>query len=133
MTGGAWDTIHVRRFPVQHPHVSVVVALEVGWEDLDRSVPVEIKLMDADGHSLLKQTVGGKALARKQPGVSPGDTTPLLLVFNLLGVRFERPGSYTVTVELDGQPSGQIPLKLRTRPQQGSQQPQDSAGDLPEE
>jgi len=116
LTGGAWDTIRAKRFPVHHPHVSVVVALEVGWEDLDRSVPVEIKLMDADGKSLLKQTVGGQARANKQDGVSPGDTTPLLLVFNLLGVRFETPGNYTLSVEIAGQPSGHIPLKLRAVP-----------------
>ncbi len=85
MTGGAWDTIHAKQFPVLHPHVSVVLVLEVGWEDLDRSVPVEVKLMDADGRPLLKQAVGGQARASKRPGVSPGDTTPLILVFNLLG------------------------------------------------
>lgn len=116
LTGGAWDTIHAQGFPVVHPHMSVVVALEVGWEDLDRMVPVEIKLLDADGHSLLKQSVGGHAMAKKQPGVTPGDTAPLLLVFNLFGVRFEEPGSYTITVEIEGKPSGQIPLKLRPRP-----------------
>ena len=115
MTGGAWDTIHARQFPVLHPHLSVVVALEVGWEDLDKSVPVEVKLLDADGRSLLQRPVGGQARARRQDGVTPGDTTPLLLVFNLLGARFEKPGSYTVTVEIDGQPSGQVPLKLRQR------------------
>lgn len=115
LTGGAWDTIHTRGVPTVHPHVSVVVVLEVGWEDLDRSVQVEVKLLDADGRSLLQRPVGGQARAVRQPGVRPGDTTPLVLVFNLLGVRFEAAGSHTVTVELDGQPSGQVPLKVRLR------------------
>ena len=102
-----------------HPHVSVAVALEGGWEDLDRSVPAEIKLMDADGRSLLNQLEGGQATANKQDGVSPEDTTPLPLVFNLLGFKFETPGSYTVSVELAGESSGHIPLKLRAVPDSG--------------
>ena len=119
LTGGAWDTIHVERFPVMHPHMSVVVTLEIGWDDHDRTVPVEVKLLDADSRSMLNKSVGGQARAKRMPGASPGDTSPLLLVFNLFGARFDHPGSYTVTVELDGEPSGQIPLKLRQRTQTG--------------
>ncbi len=72
-----------------------------------------------EGRSLLKQLVGGQARANKQDGVSPEDTTPLPLVFNLLGFKFETPGSYTVSVELAGESSGHIPLKLRAVPDSG--------------
>ena len=80
---------------------------------------LEVKLLDADSRSMLNKSVGGQARAKRMPGASPGDTSPLLLVFNLFGARFDHPGSYTVTVELDGEPSGQIPLKLRQRTQTG--------------
>ena len=43
----------------------------------------------------------GAARAARQPTARPGDTAPLLLVFKLLGVKFERAGDYNVTVEVD--------------------------------
>ncbi len=119
VTGGAWDTINTRSFPVTHPHLSVCLALEIGWEDHGREVKVEVKLMNADGKSLLARPVGGSTKAVRAPGAQPGDTTPLLLVFNLLGLRFNEPADNTVSVELDGIPSGQVRLKVRQiqRPQ----------------
>lgn len=115
VTGGAWDTINARAFPVTHPHLSVCLALEVGWEDHNRDVRVEVKLLDADGRSLLPGPVGGVTTARRGPDAEPGDTTPLLLVFNLLGLRFGGPGDNTVSVEIDGVPSGHVRLKVRQR------------------
>lgn len=115
VTGGAWDTINARKFPVTHPHLSVCLALEVGWEDHGREVRVEVKLLDADGRPLLPGAVGGLTRARRSPDAEPGDTTPLLLVFNLLGLRFDGPGDNTVSVEIDGVPSASVRLKVRER------------------
>jgi len=120
VTGGGWDTIRASGFPTVHPHLSVCVALEVGWEDMDRPIDVRVVLLDADGRSTLPSAVGGRAEARRAEHMGPGDTAPLLLVFNLLGLRFANPGSFTVSVELDSEPVAQIPLKLVQVPKPGN-------------
>lgn len=113
VTGGGWDAINVRRLPAVHPHMCVAVALEVGWNDTDVDHEIDVKLLDEDGRSLLPGRVGGKARAARQPTARPGDTAPLLLVFKLLGVKFERAGDYNVTVEVDSVPVGSVRLKVR--------------------
>jgi len=113
VTGGAWDTLNVRHLPAIHPHLSVCVVLEVGWDDTDTDLDLQVKLMDADGRSLLARQIGGKARAQRQPTARPGDTAPLILVFNLLNTRFESGGDYAVSLELNGVPVGQARLKVR--------------------
>jgi hypothetical protein len=119
VTGGAWDTLNVRGLPAMHPHMSVCVVLEVGWDDVDVDIELEVKLMDADGRSLLPGKVGGTARAQRQANARPGDTAPLMLVFNLLNTRFDDAGDFNVGLEINRVPVGQIRLKVRHLPASG--------------
>lgn len=113
VTGGAWDAINVRQLPAVHPHMCVCVVLEVGWQDTDVDHEIDVKLLDADGRSLLPVRIGGKARAARQPSAQPGDTAPLIIVFKLLGTRFDAAGDHTIKVEVDSVPVGSVRLKVR--------------------
>ncbi|MEN9575628.1 MAG: hypothetical protein RL514_3483 [Verrucomicrobiota bacterium] len=112
---GAFDTILVRQFPAHHPFCSV--ALRIVFRDTDEGKhTLRVNLIDDDGQSLL-------------PGMP---TTPLEirmpenqffasvnLVFNLQGMRFTRPGQYSLDITLDGTMIARIPLQVLLMPAEG--------------
>ena len=112
---GAFDTILVRQFPALHPFCSV--ALRIVFRDTDEGKhTLRVNLIDDDGQSLL-------------PGMP---TTPLEirmpenqffasvnLVFNLQGMRFTKPGQYSLDITLDGTMIARIPLQVLLMPSEG--------------
>ena len=112
---GAFDTILVRQFPALHPFCSV--ALRIVFRDTDEGKhTLRVNLIDDDGQSLL-------------PGMP---TTPLEirmpenqffasvnLVFNLQGMRFTKPGQYSLDITLDGKMIARIPLQVLLMPAEG--------------
>ncbi len=113
---GAFDTILVRQFPALHPFCSV--AVRIIFRDTDEGKhTLRVNLIDDDGQSLL-------------PGMP---TTPLdirlpenqffataNLVFNLQGMRFNKPGQYSIDITLDGTMIARIPLQVLLMPPEQS-------------
>ena len=117
---GAFDTILAAKFPAMHPFCSV--ALRIVFRDTDEGKhTLRVNLIDADGQSLL-------------PGmpVTPLDIrmpenqffATVNLVFNLQGMRFNKPGQYSVDITLDEQMIARIPLQVLNMP--ASHQPGES-------
>lgn len=112
---GAFDTILVRQFPALHPFCSV--ALRIIFRDTDEGKhTLRVNLIDDDGQSLL-------------PGMpaTPLDVrlpenqffATVNLVFNLQGMRFNKPGQYSIDITLDAQMIARIPLQVLLMPPEG--------------
>lgn len=109
---GAFDTILVRQFPALHPFCSV--ALRIIFRDTDEGKhTLRLNLIDDDGQSLL-------------PGMPPNELNIRMpenqffasvnLVFNLQGMRFTKPGQYSLDITLDGTMVARIPLQVLLMP-----------------
>ena len=109
---GAFDTILVRQFPALHPFCSV--ALRIIFRDTEEGKhSLRLNLIDDDGQSLL-------------PGMDPNELNIRMpenqffasvnLVFNFQGMRFNKPGQYSLDITLDGTMIARIPLQVLQMP-----------------
>lgn len=113
--GAGWDTIFAGSFPVQHPSMAVAVRLRIPWTATNQPHSLELDLIDADGASILPDPPGvvkGDINVGRPPHLSPGDDQVVCLVFNLLGLQFERAGTYSVVFRIDGSEEGRQTFRL---------------------
>ena len=111
---GAFDTILVRQFPALHPFCSV--ALRIIFRDTDEGKhTLRVNLIDDDGQSLLPKIE--TPLEIRLPDNQFFATVNL--VFNLQGMRFKKPGQYSLDITLDGKMVARIPLQVLLMPAEG--------------
>lgn len=113
--GAGWDTIFAGSFPVQHPTTSAAVRLRIPWTATNQPHGLELDVIDADGASILPNPPGlikGDINVGRPAHLSPGDDQVVCLVFNLLGLRFEGPGTYSVVFRIDGSEEARQPFRL---------------------
>jgi len=104
---GAFDTILVRQFPAQHPFCSI--ALRMIFRDTDEGKhTLRVNLIDADGQSLLPKVE--QSLEIRLPESQFFATQNF--VFNLQGMRFEKPGQYSFDITLNAKMIARIPLQV---------------------
>lgn len=106
--GGGFDSIGAQSFPVQHPHMALVMRLLVHPFEADREHALEIRLIDSDGGELSR--IEGKFTAHA--GGNAGREIPMPLVFNFTNTRFERAGDYSIEVLINNQHMKSLPLRL---------------------
>lgn len=112
---GAFDTILVRQFPALHPFCSV--ALRIIFRDTDEGKhTLRVNLIDDDGQSLLPkiETPIDIRLPESQFFATVN------LVFNLQGMRFNKPGQYSLDIALDAKIIARIPLQVLLMPADGT-------------
>lgn len=102
---GAFDRIAAVEFPTVHPKMVFVFRIDARYGDGGQSVPVRVRLMDEDGAILFE--AGGDIVA---PEVAPGDVASAHQIFTLVGIGFEKPGSYKFIVNLGDQPPHETAL-----------------------
>lgn len=108
---GAFDTILVRQFPAAHPFCSV--ALRVVFRDTDEGKHMlRVNLIDDDGANLLPKIEAPLEIRLPENQFFAS----VNLVFNLQGMRFNRPGQYSIDIALDGQIMARIPLQVLLMP-----------------
>jgi len=104
---GAFDTIGVRTFPATHPHCSI--ALRIVFHDQDQGKhQLRVSMIDEDGRNLLP---------RLEPNLEVRMADNLFfatvnMVFNLQGLKFEKPGHYSIDVSVDDNIVARIPLQI---------------------
>jgi hypothetical protein len=114
---GAFDTIGVRTFPATHPHCSI--ALRIVFHDQDQGKhQLRVTMIDEDGRNLLP---------RLEPNLEVRMADNLFfatvnMVFNLQGLKFEKPGHYSIDVSVDDNIVARIPLQI-VQMAQGQGQP----------
>ena len=112
--GGGIDSIGAPRFPVVHPHMSLVMRIVVDTLEADADHGLEIRLIDADGNDVTRATGTFSARGRAEPGREMA----LPLVMNLVNTRFERAGDYSMEISVNDQHAKSLPLRLQQVQQQ---------------
>jgi hypothetical protein len=104
---GVFDRIAAPGFPIVHPRMVFVFRLEAEYGDGGKALPVRVRLIDEDGGVLFE--AGGEIVA---PEVPPGEFASAHQLFSLVGVRFERAGTYKFVVDLGGLPPHETPVSI---------------------
>jgi hypothetical protein len=123
LMGGGWDRLVVNQpFPIQQL-VSIAVSFAVGWDETNIVQPMEVLVKDEEGKQFAK--VQGQIEAGRPRGITPGQSQRVQLAFKL-PLRFEKPGSFTVSALIDDKLEGQTHFSINAgRPQrrQARQEP----------
>ncbi len=102
--GAGWDHIMAAAFPVRHPALAVAVRLAIPWGDTNQPHMLELDLLDQDGNSILPPpgALRGPINVGRPPQAHPGSDLYVPLVFNLAGVEFPQPATYSIVLRIEG-------------------------------
>ena len=109
--GGGVARIGGRRFPLRHPHLALVIGLEVTAPETDREHEIRFVLLDPDGGEVAGAT--GSLVARSQR-----DARDAVLTFSidLWNLTFPAPGDYSFRILVNGSERKRLPLLLLAPP-----------------
>ena len=107
---GAFDTLFARQFPVVHPMCSLALRICLVPEDAGDH-KLAISIVDENGTPIDQERmpIVGDLHVDLPEGVS-FMTRNLIMIFQ--GLRFDKAGSYSVDVTLDGELITRTPLRL---------------------
>ena len=103
---GVFDRISAADFPVQHPHLALVLRFVGGPTDIG-SHSLTIRLVTQSGEEVL--ALDGELQVGPVPG-SQGNIMRIPHVLNLDGVVFPNPGLYSFDVSVDRRHQCSLPL-----------------------
>lgn len=106
--GGGIDQISGPRFPLVHPHISLLMRFLLHPTETGHSHHLEIRLMDSDGGELAR--IDGNLDAQGTP--QPGRELGVNLVINFQNTRFDRAGDYSVEILMNNQHMKSLPLRV---------------------
>ena len=107
---GAFDTLFARQFPVVHPACALALRLCLVPEDIgDHNLGISI--VDEDGVALdpERMPIVGDLKVALPEGTSFFTRN---LIMNFQGLKFEKAGTYSVDLTLDGELISKTPLRL---------------------
>ena len=104
------DTIHAEGFPFALPKISLALKLLLSPAEIGRDHQLEISVMDEDGKRLA--LASGKINIQRSAGLPPGWRQGFLSVFNFVNMKFDRAGTYSVDVLVNGSTLKSLPLRL---------------------
>src|SRR3954452_11515340 len=109
--GGGVARIGGRRFPLRHPHLALVIGLEVTSPETDREHEIRFVLLDPDGGEVAGAT--GSLVARSQR-----DARDAVLTFSidLWTLTCPAPGDYSFRILVNGSERKRLPLILLAPP-----------------
>ena len=105
---GEFNQIFASSLPVQHSAMSLVLRLEAGPVEYGQEKRIEIRLVDADGSSVLD--VGTAKVS--VPNAGPGKRARLVTVLNIQNTILESYGDYAFVVLVNGDEKATVPLEL---------------------
>src|SRR4029077_12421979 len=95
--GGGVARIGGRRFPLRHPHLALVIGLQVTAPETDREHEIRFVLLDPDGAEVAGAT--GSLVARSQ---RDGRDASLTFSIDLWNLTFPAPGDYSFRILVNG-------------------------------
>ena len=107
---GVFDRLSAAAFPVQHPHLVLILRFSAGVQEIGRH-QVEIRLRDPAGKEAMRID-GEMQLGAGPRAVSQGVKIPHIL--HLDGLVFPRSGSYYFEVLVDGEHHVSVPLTVHS-------------------
>jgi hypothetical protein len=105
---GIFDEINPPRLPVALPIFYVVVSYSTRATEFEADKNLEIALQTEDGRILVRL----QQLVHVPRPPRPGARGTVNQVHALVGLPFEDEGSYQFVISVDGQPIGDIPLRV---------------------
>jgi len=113
--GGQWDRVFAPTTPITHPTMTVVLVVEVAYQEAMKDHRVEIELVNADGAAMGYRAGAGFRLGHPA-GIAEGSPISVPLIFDRPMVVFPAHGRYEWVVELDGEVAERIPLTVAPPP-----------------
>ena len=107
---GAFDSLFARQFPVVHPACALALRLCLVPEDIGDH-KLGISIVDEDGVALDPERMPIVGDLK----VAPPEGTSFFtrnLIMNFQGLKFEKAGTYSVDLTLDGELISKTPLRL---------------------
>jgi len=104
---GTFDSIWVKQFPAAQPHCSVALRVRFEREE-EGQHRVRISIVDEDGKSIGPSVDGSIGVKFPPNSVSACAN----LVLNINGLKFEKPGRYSVDLALDTRHEKSLPLTV---------------------
>ena len=98
--GGGIARIGGRRFPLRHPHLALVIGLQVTAPETEREHEIRFVLLGPDGAEVAGAT--GSLVARSQ----------LTFSIDLWNLTFPAPGDYSFRILVNGSERKRLPLLL---------------------
>ncbi len=105
---GEFNQIHAPSVPALHSSMALVLRLEAGPVEYGQEKRVEIRLVDADGNSVLD--VGTATVP--VPNAGPGKRARIVTVLNIQNTVLESYGDYVFVVLVNGDEKATVPLEL---------------------
>ena len=109
--GGGIARIGGRRFPLRHPHLALVIGLQVTAPETEREHEIRFVLLDPDGGEVAGAT--GSLVARSQ---RDGRDAILTFSIDLWNLTFPAPGDYSFRILVNGSERKRLPLLLLAPP-----------------
>jgi hypothetical protein len=112
--GGQWDRLYTHAFPATHAGLTVVLVLEVSYNEALTDHHMRVALM-LDGEPVGPEARGLINVGHA-PGSSPGAPSyvPVTLPFEM--VQFGKAGRYEWVVTMNDEAMGSIPLQVALAP-----------------
>lgn len=104
---GAFDMIVADDFPFIHPHCAVAVRLRYATDEPEKKINLVLR-SDADNVVLASVDT----ILKMGASLNPTATGNLIIHINSL--RFEKPGDYSIILQVDGLPTAITPLYVRS-------------------
>ena len=105
MIGAGWNNIFSPNDPpIKHRHMALAGLIEVGWNEANEQIPIEIDLVNADEVSVLGTPIQGSVVAGRPAGAAPGEPLVLPIVVDFEDLEFPQFGTYCFKVSLNGSP-----------------------------
>jgi hypothetical protein len=104
---GAFDRINGRQFPLTHPHCAI--ALRVRFDRIEEGAHrVKMNVVDEDGQAIVPGLDGNIAIT------FPGDVHSVCanVVLNINGLKFQKPGQYSIDLAMDGRHEKSLPINV---------------------
>lgn len=118
LVGGAFDTIWAKAAPVVHPHMSLVLRLQLTPAETGRQHRLEVNIIDDDGRKI--GSFGGTLEVGRSPGPSTGRRPSFLSSLDLWNLKFERFGDYSFEIMANDFSLKSIPLRLAKQAEAGT-------------
>jgi hypothetical protein len=103
--GGGISRIGGRSFPLRHPHISLVLGLNVTAPEVDHEHEIRFVLLDPDGAEVAGGT--GNLVAR---GHGDGRDSVLTFAIDLWNLTFPAAGDYSFRILVNGSERKRLPL-----------------------
>lgn len=104
---GTFNQIQAKQFPAAHPHCAI--ALRIRFDQIEAGDHrVRISIIDEDGKAI-GPSVDGNIGVRFPPNFT---SVCANMVLNINGMKFEKPGRYSIDLAIDARQEKSLPLNV---------------------